>query len=189
VALQPVPGAAVAAELYDYALERLRAYFLEAAPESGAGAVTTEMFDAVLATRPRSPLDFAARLGALAGFLTLPEAASLTAANRRIANILRKSAAGGALAALDPSLLREPAEVRLAAALAARSDTIRQAIGARDYAGALGELARLRPEVDAFFDGVMVMDPDAALRANRLALLGELRDRFTGIADLSRLPG
>jgi glycyl-tRNA synthetase beta chain len=57
------------------------------------------------------------------------------------------------------------------------------------YAQALSELAWLRKPVDAFFDQVMVMDPDPALRANRLALLTQLRGLFTGIADLSRLPG
>ena len=62
-------------------------------------------------------------------------------------------------------------------------------IAAGDYAAAFAKLAGLRPAVDTFFDEVMVMDPDPALRANRLALLGTLRELFTGIADLSRLPG
>jgi glycyl-tRNA synthetase beta chain len=66
---------------------------------------------------------------------------------------------------------------------------VRRAIDRRDYAGALADLSKLRPEVDAFFDHVMVMDADPVLRANRLALLGELHSLFTGIADLSRLPG
>ncbi|MGA9366916.1 MAG: DALR anticodon-binding domain-containing protein, partial [Steroidobacteraceae bacterium] len=59
----------------------------------------------------------------------------------------------------------------------------------KDYAGSLALLAQLRPAVDAFFDQVMVMDEDPKLRANRLALLSQMRDLFAGVADLSRLPG
>ena len=75
----------LADDIYDYMMERLRAWYLE-----GGGGVTTEMFDAVLDTRPASPLDFDDRLRALAAFLALPDAASLTAANKRIANILQE---------------------------------------------------------------------------------------------------
>ena len=142
----------------------------------------------MLATSPRSPLDIDARLHALAAFLARPEAASLAAANKRIANILKKSDGAGANS-IDPALFREPAEKALGAALAAHREPVRQAIARRDYAGALGELATLKPEVDQFFDAVMVNDPDASLRNNRLALLAELRGLFSGIADLSRLPG
>ena len=85
---------AVAREVYDYIMERLRSVYLEPADAARCRASTTEAFDAVLATQPRSPLDFDARLRALLGFLALPEAASLTAANRRIANLLKKSAGG-----------------------------------------------------------------------------------------------
>ena len=96
-------------------MERLRAYYLEGtagAPLPGQAAITTEMFDAVLAARPASPLDFAARLKALSTFLELPEAASLTAANKRISNILRKAQTTPP-AEVDVRSLREAAEVRL----------------------------------------------------------------------------
>lgn len=190
VALQPVAGERPAGEVYEYVLERLRGWFLEHGTEAGAeGAVTTEMFDAVLAADPGSPLDVRARLQALGKFLALPQSASLTAANKRIANLLRKSAEGIALGAVNPSVLREPAEIALHAALQGRGSVVRTALAARDYAQALGELAALRPEVDGFFDAVMVVDPDPELRANRLALLAQLRSLFTGVADLSRLPG
>jgi glycyl-tRNA synthetase beta chain len=96
---------------------------------------------------------------------------------------------GGRPARVNPELLREPAEIALHAALSRRRASVQRALDARAYEAALGELAQLRPEVDAFFDAVMVMDPDAGLRANRLALLAELRDLFSGVADLSRLPG
>ncbi len=174
-----------ATELYDYVFERLRAHYLEG---SEPRIVTPEMFDAVLSTRPRSPLEFDARLGALGAFLALPDAASLTAANKRVANILKK-AGDLPLQAPDPQLLGAGAERGLYEALQALSPTVLAAIERRDYAGALTELAGLRAAVDAFFDEVMVMDEDARLRANRLALLREMRTLFSGVADLSRLPG
>jgi glycyl-tRNA synthetase beta chain len=162
-------------------------------PGEGAAAlagVSTERFDAVLATRPRSPLDFDARLKALIGFLELPDATSLTAANKRIANLLKKSAAGTTTdTKIDSSRLQLDAERALFSALQGVTHSVPGHIATGDYTAAFTELSRLRPAVDAFFDQVMVMDPDPALRANRLALLNALRQLFGGIADLSRLPG
>ncbi|HEY6453077.1 MAG TPA: glycine--tRNA ligase subunit beta [Steroidobacteraceae bacterium] len=197
-ALQPLADAserapALTAELYDFVLERLRAQYLE---RSGSNGISTEQFDAVLATRPRSLLDFDARLRALVAFLARPEGASLASANKRIANILRKSAPAAPDAAgtpgapqVEPSLLREPAERTLHRALEALRAQVETAVGRRDYASALDLLAGLRAAVDEFFDAVLVNDPDDALRRNRLALLSQLRALFAGIADLSRLPG
>jgi glycyl-tRNA synthetase beta chain len=182
---------AVAEEIYDFLMERLRAYYLEragAAPILGRAPVTTEMFDAVLAARPASPVDFDARLKALSTFLALPESLSLTAANKRIANILRK-AAGESAREVEVSRLREPAEVRLYDAMHGLRDSVAAATRRREYTAALGQLAQLRPAVDAFFDQVMVMDEDRELRANRLGLLEQLQGLFAGVADLSRLPG
>ncbi|MGH8289237.1 MAG: glycine--tRNA ligase subunit beta [Steroidobacteraceae bacterium] len=188
----------VAAEVYDYVLERLRAYYLERSPAAASpatavgaapeAAITAEMFDAVLATRPASPLDFDARLKALSAFLTLPEASSLTAANKRVANILRK-AGEGAPPAVDDSALEAPAERHLFQAMRERRDAASAATARKDYASSLTLLAQLRPAVDAFFDQVMVMDENPKLRANRLALLAQMRELFAGVADLSRLPG
>jgi len=178
-------------EIYDFLMERLRAYYLEGAgapPLPGRAAVTTEMFDAVLAARPASPLDFDARLKALSTFLALPEAGSLTAANKRIANILRKANAAPP-ADVDVERLRESAEVRLFDAMRGLRDAVASATAQREYAGALGHLAQLRPAVDAFFDQVLVMDENPQLRANRLGLLAQLQGLFAGVADLSRLPG
>jgi len=188
VALQPVPNPGAATELWDYIVERLRAYFIDPASAASVANVGTEMFDAVRAANPVSPLDFAARLQALVKFLALPEAASLTAANKRISNILRKAelAAGGAV---DVGLLRESAEKALHEALAGLLGDVDRALGKRDYAAALTRLTTLRPAVDAFFDGVMVNAEDASLRRNRLALLAQLRQQFARIADLSYLPG
>ena len=181
-----------AAEIYNFLMERLRAYYLErpeaSAPLPGMAAVTTEMFDAVLATRPPSPLDFDARLKALSTFLELPESGSLTAANKRIANILRK-APGGAPREVNVARLRESAEVHLYDSMHGLRESVTAATQRREYTGALGQLAQLRPAVDAFFDQVMVMDEDPELRANRLGLLAQLQGLFAGVADLSRLPG
>ena len=186
---KPAPDdEAVAADIYTFLMERLRAYYLDGAGGSGGATVTPEMFDAVLAARPASPMDFDARLRALSAFLALPEAASLTAANKRIANILRK--AGEAPGPeVDVLGLREEAEVRLYDAMRALRDSVAAATAQREYAGALGTLAQLRPVVDAFFDQVMVMDENPRLRANRLSLLAQLQGFFAGVADLSRLPG
>ncbi len=188
-----------AAQVYDFIMERLRAYYLEAgaaaaatraaATSSGADSgLTTEMFDAVLAMRPTSPLDFDARLQALSAFLQLPEATALAAANKRIANILRKSGSPQSLP-VAATRLQEEAEIRLFDALHGLQEPVRAAIEQRQYANALGQLAQLRAPVDAFFDQVMVMAEDPQLRANRLALLGQLHALFSGVADLSRLPG
>jgi len=188
---QAAPADSTASEIYDFLMERLRAYYLDSAGAPllpGQAAVTTEMFDAVLAARPASPLDFDARLKALATFLELPESASLTAANKRIANILRKANMTPP-AEVDVLRLRESAEVRLFDSIRALRDAVATATAQHEYAGALGRLAQLRPAVDAFFDQVMVMDENPQLRANRLSLLAQLQGLFAGVADLSRLPG
>jgi glycyl-tRNA synthetase beta chain len=187
----PATRASADDQVYDFIMERLRAYYLERPTNAAAGTAlvfTTEMFDAVLATKPGSPLDFDARLKALRAFLDLPEATSLAAANKRIANILRKA---GEMqhAQVDVEALKEPAESALWGAMTLLRDGVATALAQREYANALGRLAQLRPPVDAFFEQVMVMDEDPRLRANRLALLAQLHGLFIGIADLSRLPG
>jgi glycyl-tRNA synthetase beta chain len=173
----------VVREVCDYAFERLRSVYLD----EGTG-ISSEMFDAVLDRRPPSPTDFDARLHALAEFLTLDGASALTGANKRIANLLRKSGVPEQLA-LDSSLFEGAAEQGLADALAAVGPGFHAAIGAHDYRQALHVLATLRPAVDAFFDGVMVNAEDPAVRRNRLALLAAVQQAFLAVADLSRLPG
>jgi glycyl-tRNA synthetase beta chain len=184
-AVPPTDVEALRNEVYDYVIERLRAYYVE----GGAGiVVTAEMFDAVLATRPASPLDFDARLRALVQFLQLPDAASLASANKRIANILRKvSEPVGDV--VDEARLIDPAEQILAEQVIAIARDVEPRFAARDYTQALQKLAALRQAVDAFFDSVMVMADDPALRSNRLALLNRMRGLFMRAADLSRLPG
>jgi glycyl-tRNA synthetase beta chain len=187
-ALAALPFAAPAGcarEVYDYVIERLRAYYVE----GDAGfTVTTEMFDAVLATRPASPLDFDARLRALVEFLRLPEAQALAAANKRIANILRK-ATEPVGDRVDADRLLDPAEQILGEQVEAVGRQVEPRFKAREYTEALKSLAVLRDAVDAFFDSVMVMADDPTLRANRLALLKRMQGLFMHAADLSRLPG
>ncbi len=178
-------AATVVAEVQSFIIERLRAMYLEGERVAG---VSTEMFDAVQGSAPISIPDFEARLRALVAFLADPAASSLTAANKRIANILKKSAAGAARR-VDPALLQGEAERALQRDLAATRAGVEAALARRNYAAAFAALAALRPGIDAFFDSVLVNDSDATLRENRLALLAELRALFTRIADLSRLPG
>jgi glycyl-tRNA synthetase beta chain len=189
VAAQPVASPTAATELMDFILERLRTIYLERA----GARLTTEMFDAVTAASSDRPLDIDARLAALAGFLERPEAGSLAAANKRIANILRKSAEApgepAAAAAVDASALALDAERALHTAVEALRPGVTALLGERDYGAALAQLAGLRPQIDAFFDTVMVNDPDPALRRNRMALVAGVRALFGGVADLSRLPG
>lgn len=141
--------------------------------------------DAVLALAPERFDDIAARLAAVAEFKTLPEAAPLAAANKRIRNILKKNEA--VLPALDSSLLKETAEVNLHAALTALAPNVTQALQVQDFTAALRQLASLKTPVDAFFDSVMVMADDLAVRANRLALLAALAELMNQVADISLL--
>lgn len=185
VAQQPIPvPAETVEEIWAYLMERLRGSYLEATDQG----VTTEMFDAVLGSRSHSPLDIDLRLDALKSFLALPEAQALSAANKRIANILRKvpEAVSGAV---STDRLQDPAERALFEHVISTERGVNPLLARREYAAALSHLAGLREDVDRFFDGVMVMADDAEVRANRLALLSRLRSVFLQIADLSRLPG
>lgn len=186
LARQPLDTAAgLADELHDYIMERLRGYYLEGID---TGHITTEVLDAVLAMRPVSPLDCARRVHALADFLTQADAASLAAANKRVANLLRK-AKDFTPRAVDERLLSAPAEQALAEALAGMRGTLEHTAAVHDYAGLMATLAQLRVPVDRFFDEVMVMDDDQAVRDNRLSLLAELRAQFCRVGDFGRLPG
>ena len=184
VALQPgarsEPGS-LADDLYGFITDRLRRYFLDR-----DASLTTETFDAVLARQPSSLVDFEQRLIAVQAFLALPEAASLAAANKRIGNILKKADGDGA-ASVSKKLLVEAAEQALHQALESAAARVSPLVAERRYTDALKALADLKQPVDRFFDDVMVMTEDRKQRANRLALLRELRALFLDIADVSRL--
>ncbi|XQA72296.1 glycine--tRNA ligase subunit beta [Xanthomonas sacchari] len=169
----------LAEELYDFILDRLRGYYADK-------GVPATQFNAVAELKPASLYDFDRRIDAIGTFAALPEAEALAAANKRIRNILRK-AEGEIPAQVDAGLLREPAERALAEAVEAAIAETDGALRQHDYVTVLNFLARLRPQVDAFFDGVMVNADDPALRRNRLALLKRLGDRLGSVAAIEHL--
>ena len=142
--------------------------------------------DAVLELRTERWAELPARLAALRQFAALPEAPALAAANKRVGNILKKSDAA-ASATVQPALFGDAAESALHAALQGVSRRADAAFDAGDLAGSLQALAALKAPVDDFFDKVMVNAEDPALRANRLALLGQLHAAMNRVADLSKL--
>jgi glycyl-tRNA synthetase beta chain len=166
-------------ELYDFILDRLRGYYAEK-------GVPTQHFNAVAELRPHSLYDFDTRLDAIGQFAALPEAEALAAANKRINNILKKADVE-IPHSIDPSLLKDPIESALAEAVEAAIGDTDEALHHHDYISVLSRLALLRPQVDAFFDSVMVNVDDAAIRANRLALLKRLADRFRAVAAIEHL--
>lgn len=174
-------AADVEQKVLDYMLERLRAIYLE-------DNIATETFNAVAAKQLSVPLDIHQRIHAVHSFTQLPQAASLAAANKRVSNILSKSAGtGGIAASIDTTLLQEVAEQQLAAALAAKAAEVAPLYAGRNYTATLAALADLREPVDLFFDKVMVNAEDDKLRANRLALLAQLQALFLQVADISQL--
>ena len=166
-------------ELYDFILDRLRGYYADK-------GVPTAHFTAVAELKPASLYDFDTRLDAIGTFATLPEAEALAAANKRIGNILKKADIV-IPHAIDRALLTDPAESALAEAVEAVLGETDEALHHHDYVTVLNHLARLRPQVDAFFDSVMVNADDPAVRANRLALLKRLADRFRAVAAIEHL--
>jgi len=147
--------------------------------------VAVDVIQAVQALSPKSPLDFDKRVTAVNHFRSLPEAAALAAANKRVANILAKEAAP--TGEIVESKLVEDAEKALYAEIQAILPVVQPLLAAKDYTAALSKLAALRAPIDAFFEGVMVMADDTELKANRLRLLAQLRDLFTSVADISVL--
>jgi len=172
------PGAAKALPaVSDFLRERLRSMLAE----QGRRA---DVAQAVLAVARLSPREVLARAEALAAFRKRPEAEALAAANKRIANILRQAGGVPEGAAGEP----EGPEAELARAVAAAAARVDD-LEADDFRGTLEILAGLREPVDRFFDEVLVMDPDAAVRARRLALLASVRDAFLRVADIGELQG
>jgi len=169
----------VAGQVYEFMMERLRVYYTEAGIEH-------DVFEAVLSRKPTRPCDFDSRLRAVENFRKLPEAESLTVANKRIHNILRQ--AGDIIPEnMDDKLFKEDAEQVLAARMSTLTDEVHPLLSAGEYTEALKRLATLRSPVDDFFDNVMVMADDKDIRVNRLALLNNMHNLFMRVADLTRL--
>ena len=140
---------------------------------------------AVLAQHPDRLDDLADKLQAVESFKKLPEAAALSAANKRVQNLLKK--ADAQLGAVNENLLQEDAERALFAATQALRPTVQNALAQHDFQAALTALSAVKPQVDAFFDNVMVMADDAAVKQNRLNLLNELSQLMNAVADISLL--
>ncbi len=168
-------------KLADFVFDRLAGLLRD------QGYTNTEI-DAVIAARPQRLSLVPKRLTAVRAFVELPEAPSLAAANKRIANILRKIVADiDSVSQLDTALLVEPAEQALAAAMRDVTPRADALFDAGDYTASLRTLAALREPVDAFFENVMVNAEDESLKRNRLALLRTLHQSMNRVADLSKL--
>lgn len=168
------PGKALREFIYD----RLRGMLKE------RGFSPAEV-EAVVAPEPDSLANVLLRLTAVQSFAALPESAALAAANKRITNILKKSEQ--AATQVQASLLQEDAEHALFKATQDIAGKVQSAYAAGNFNDALHILATIRPQVDAFFNDVMVMAEDPALRANRIALLAMLHDVLNQVADISKL--
>ena len=166
-------------KIVDFMLERFRAWY----DDKG---IAIEAYLAVHALRPTRPLEFDQRVKAVSHFRTLDEAQALAAANKRVSNILSKQDTKIA-DSVSEALLAEDAEKALAKAVASKSAELAPLFAAGNFKEVLETLAELRPTVDQFFDEVMVMADDEAVRNNRLALLNQLRNLFLGVADISAL--
>jgi glycyl-tRNA synthetase beta chain len=189
VSLQPADQPVkddVSRELFEFIVDRLRSFYVDR-PD-----VSIEIFDAVLHAENFGSLllpDFERRIQAVQTFTQLAESASLASANKRISNILRQSRDQGAqrVGDVEESLLQEGAERDLYDALMSALAEVAPLQDVREYAAVLERLAVLKEPVDRFFDEVLVMADDAALKQNRLALLSRLREPFHLVADISRL--
>ncbi|AAN53101.1 glycine--tRNA ligase subunit beta [Shewanella oneidensis MR-1] len=166
-------------EVLEFLMARFRAWYQDK-------GINVDVILAVLARRPTRPADFDSRINAVSHFRGLEASSALAAANKRVSNILAK-VEGELPSSVNVALLSEAAEQALAAKLAELQPQLAPLFANADYQQALTLLASLRESVDQFFEDVMVMADDAALRNNRLALLNNLREQFLHVADISLL--
>jgi len=166
-------------EVFEYCMDRLKGYYLD----RNTG---TDIVDSVLAVNPTVPSDIHHRILAVEDFRSLPEAAALTAANKRIRNILRKHSESTP-ARIDTNLLQDDAERHLEAKITSLASGIPPLLKTRNYNRVLKMLSELRSDIDTFFDRVMVMTEQPDLRRNRLALLRDTEAMFLKVADISFL--
>ncbi|MBA6351753.1 MULTISPECIES: glycine--tRNA ligase subunit beta [unclassified Colwellia] len=166
-------------QVVDFVLGRFRAYYQEQ-------GISVDVIQAVLANAPTEPLDFEKRIKAVSHFKSLEQAATLAAANKRVGNILAKFS-GELYPTFKADLATETQEKALAEAFNEVKATIAPMMLAKDYQAALTELACLKAPIDNFFDNVMVMADDEAIKTNRLTLLNEIRNSFFAIADVALL--
>ncbi|SDK23480.1 glycyl-tRNA synthetase beta chain [Ferrimonas sediminum] len=169
----------VCEDVIEFMLGRFRAWYQDE-------GYPVDVIQAVLALRPTRPVDFDRRVKAVQSFRSLDAAQALAAANKRVGNILAKSDAPLA-DAIDASLLQESAEKALAEAILDAQDRVLPLFAEGNYSDGLSQLASLRATIDNFFEEVMVNADDPALKANRLAMLNQLRGLFLQVADISLL--
>jgi len=168
-----------AENVIDFVMGRFRAYYQEK-------KFNIDIIQAVLAKKPTAPLDFDKRIKAVSYFRDLVEAEALAAANKRVGNILAKFD-GELYEIFNDDLAEEGAEKLLATVYSDINNTIIPLLAEQDYQAALTELAKLKAPIDNFFDNVMVMSDDEAVKINRLTLLNQIRNSFLVIADISVL--
>ncbi|WP_057833147.1 glycine--tRNA ligase subunit beta [Colwellia sp. TT2012] len=168
-----------ASDVLEFIMGRFRAFYQEQ-------GIRVDVIQAVLAKKPSAPLDFEKRIKAVTFFGKLPEAATLAAANKRVGNILAKFE-GELYQAFNKDLATEQAENDLANIYQEISLKVAPLMADKNYQAALTELAQLKTPIDTFFDSVMVMSDDEAVKINRLTLLNEIRNSFFAIADISVL--
>jgi len=174
----PMPAESIAV-LKDFIYDRLSGNLREQ-------GYSPQEVDAVLSLRPKQLREVIKRLAAVRAFSGLPEAAALSAANKRVGNILKK-AEGSISGEVNTAVLKEPGEQALHKALSQIAPKADVFFSAGNYTASLQALAALRTPVDAFFDNVMVNVEDAELRTNRLALLAQLQKAMNRVADISKL--
>ncbi|MCP5172909.1 MAG: glycine--tRNA ligase subunit beta [Pseudomonadales bacterium] len=167
-------------EVLTYMLDRFKSWYEDE-------KIASEVFQSVAAKQLSKPLDIHQRVQAVHAFSQLPEAAALASANKRVSNILSKQSAIDTSLSINPALLEAGAEQTLAADLSVLADKVEPLLRERRYTDALTKLAQLQKPVDQFFDDVMVMTDDEAVRNNRLNLLHKLRSLFLEVADISLL--
>ena len=168
-----------AENVLDFIMGRFRAFYQEQ-------GITVDIIQAVLAKKPSAPLDFEKRIKAVTYFGKLAEAETLAAANKRVGNILAKFD-GQLYDGFKAELANEQAEKDLAETFQNISLKVTPLMEGKNYQEALTELAQLKTPIDTFFDSVMVMSDDEAVKINRLTLLNEIRNSFFAIADISQL--
>ena len=169
----------VSTDVFEFMLGRFRAWYQDE-------GIEVDVIQAVLARRPTKPVDFDRRVKAVSHFRTLDAAESLAAANKRVSNILAKNNIT-TQGDVDQSLLSDDAEKVLATQVAKFATDLAPLYSDGNYQEALSQLAGIRDSVDNFFDNVMVMADDEAVKQNRLALLSQLSGLFLEIADISVL--
>ena len=168
-----------AENVIDFIMGRFKAFYQEQ-------GISVDIIQAVLAKKPTAPLDFEKRIKAVSHFSTLPEAETLAAANKRVGNILAKFK-GELYSKFKEELVIEDAERELALTYSRIAVKVSPLVEKKEYQAALSELAGLKAPIDTFFDNVMVMSDDEAVKVNRLTLLNEIRGSFFAIADISVL--